>query len=517
MLYRFDAFELDTETFELRQDGTAAHVEPLVFDLLRYFSENPGRVIGRDEIVNQVWQGRFVSDSTIAGCVKSARKALGDSGDRQNYIRTVRGRGFQFVGTVDRIGGSEALEEQPTSAPAEPAVPATQAAPPKLPSLAILPFAVFGDDDALTPVADGLADTLATILTRVPMLAVASRAASAAFKGQAISAPEVGQRLGVSYLLEGSVQALGDNIRANIQLIETGNGFHLWAQQFERPNDDAATSNLLQDILARLEPQLVRAIYKDQSSADGTPSSRQLLIQAMSILALEGWHTGSFTQAIDLLQQSVRLEPGLALAHAYLALILALGQRIGIKRASGEVVGQAIATAETAMRLDNMDGIVVGLAGCAIADAGQPERAIPILKNAIDLNPNNGHAWAALGSAQMLVGKIDEAVENLQRGVDISPLDGRLAVWNAILAMAYLMAGKPEQALKTAEIGCQNNDRIYLPRVVLTAIHVAANNPQEAAKALDECYRVKPDLTRNEIDRLVGRDLGAAIEALKAA
>lgn len=517
MLYRFDAFELDTELFQLRQSGTPAHVEPLVFDLLCCLAENPGRVLSRDDIVDQVWRGRIVSDATIAGCIKSARKALGDSGDKQRFIRTVRGRGFQFMGQVTKEG---ALDGAPLDDPA-PIDPAPAAANPDAsaaqPSLAILPFAVFGDDPDLADVANGLVATLSTVLTRVPLLSVASRAAGAAFANRAVGAEEVGSRLGVSYLLEGSIQTVGDTIQANVQLIATRHGFHLWAQQFDAPHDGKAKASLLHAILARLEPQLVRAIYNDQRGADGALTGRQLLIKAMSVLSLSGWHTASFTEVADLLHQSVVLEPDLALAHAYLSLILALGQRIGIERASGTVVQQALDEAETALRLDNMDSNVVGLAGCAIADVGQPDRAIPILKNAIDLNPNNGHAWAALGSAYLIVGKVDEAVDHLQRGVDVSPLDSRLSIWFALLALACLMAGDLKRALAAAQTGCQSNDRTYLPRVAETAVHLAAGDQASAAKSLAECYRVKPDLTPDQIARLVGPDLGAAMAAMRAA
>ena len=105
MLYRFDEFELDTGRYELRRDGTPCHVERLVFDLLAFLVRNPGRILGREEVVDQVWQGRAVSDATISGCIKSARRALGDSGDsRRAYIRTIRGRGFEFTGAVTAAG-----------------------------------------------------------------------------------------------------------------------------------------------------------------------------------------------------------------------------------------------------------------------------------------------------------------------------------------------------------------------------------------------------------------------------
>src|SRR5215468_8179796 len=96
MRHRFDDFEVDTDRYEVRRGGEVQPVEPLVFDLIAYFVRNPNRVISRDDVIAEVWQGRAISDATISSCIKSARKALGDSGDSQSYIRTVRGRGFEF-------------------------------------------------------------------------------------------------------------------------------------------------------------------------------------------------------------------------------------------------------------------------------------------------------------------------------------------------------------------------------------------------------------------------------------
>ncbi len=101
MRYRFNLFELDTDQFCLQTNGGDIHVEPLVFDLLCFFVENAGQVLSREAIIQHVWQGRFVSDATVSSCVKSVRKVLGDSGENQTYIRTLRGRGFQFAASVE--------------------------------------------------------------------------------------------------------------------------------------------------------------------------------------------------------------------------------------------------------------------------------------------------------------------------------------------------------------------------------------------------------------------------------
>src|SRR5579871_902021 len=103
MRYQFGDFEIATERYELRRKGIVLHAEPLVFDLILYLSRHPGRVVSRDEIVAAVWQGRLVSEATVDGCIKSARRILGDSGDSQSYIRTMRGRGFEFAVPVTAV------------------------------------------------------------------------------------------------------------------------------------------------------------------------------------------------------------------------------------------------------------------------------------------------------------------------------------------------------------------------------------------------------------------------------
>ena len=509
MLYRFDNFELDTDSFELRQDGSPRHVEPLVFDLIRFLTENPDRIVSRDEIIAQVWDGRFVSDATVSSCIKSARKALGDSGEQQTFIRTVRGRGFQFIGKIEQA--SDALDQDESFIPAP--VSASRAQTRPQPSLAIIPFQVLGDDRELPAIAGGLAGNLTTILTRVPLLALVSSAPGSQTGSNAIG---TGSSPQPSYLLEGSLQIFGDALRASVQLIETRNGFHLWAQQFDRPRDAGTQANLLSDILPRLETQLVRAIFNDLGGESGDMSGRQLLLRAMGILALKGWHQDSFTEVASLLRRSIELEPGFALTHAYLALSLALGQRVGLLRESEDIAREAVIQAERALDLDSMDSNVLGLAGCAFADVNQTGRAIPILKNALDLNANNAQAWTALGSTYLIEGRLEQAIEHLNHGISISPMDSRLSVWCALLALAQLKTGEFDLAVQTAENGCKSNDKTYLPRVVLAAAHFLRREPAEARSALSECYRVKPDLSQSEIDSLIGSKLGKALLRLRS-
>ena len=101
MGFHFSDFEIDLERQELRRSGAIVHIEPQVFDLLVQLVRNRERVVGKDELIDTVWQGRIVSESTLSSRISAARRALGDNGNEQNFIRTLHKRGFRFVGSVE--------------------------------------------------------------------------------------------------------------------------------------------------------------------------------------------------------------------------------------------------------------------------------------------------------------------------------------------------------------------------------------------------------------------------------
>ncbi|MEM7445096.1 MAG: winged helix-turn-helix domain-containing protein, partial [Pseudomonadota bacterium] len=134
MKVTFEHFVLDTDLAELSQAGVVVAIEPQVFDLLRFLIENRERVVTKDEIVERIWDGRFVSDAAISSCVKALRKALGDDGEQQRLVRTVRGRGFRFVGAVKEPAAPQ--EAHPASEMETPVAPT----PSHKPSVIVLPF-----------------------------------------------------------------------------------------------------------------------------------------------------------------------------------------------------------------------------------------------------------------------------------------------------------------------------------------------------------------------------------------
>src|SRR5688572_26792580 len=118
MTYRFEAFELDTDRYELRRDGEAVRMEPQVFDVLAYLVENHDRMVPKDELLEKVWGDKYISEAAVNSRLMAARRAVGDSGKEQRLIRTMHGRGFRFVGDVDQDGDGAAPKRDASAPPA---------------------------------------------------------------------------------------------------------------------------------------------------------------------------------------------------------------------------------------------------------------------------------------------------------------------------------------------------------------------------------------------------------------
>jgi len=223
--YTFGRFTLNLDRGALLADGAECVLRPKSLALLRLFVENPGHLIDRDEIMQTVWPGVFVTDDSIAQCVSDIRRALSD-GD-QSLLRTLPRRGFLF--TPPPSNGTEPERSTDAAASAMPAPSSMPLPPPPdKPSIAILPFQNMSGDPEQEYFADGMVEEITTALARIPWLFVVARNSSFTFKGQAVDVKQVGRELGVRYVLEGSVRKAAGRVRITGQLIDAVSGTHLW-------------------------------------------------------------------------------------------------------------------------------------------------------------------------------------------------------------------------------------------------------------------------------------------------
>ncbi len=145
-VWRFDGFVLDTQRYELRSGNDVIRVEPQVFDVLTQLVSNHHRFVSKEELFDSVWGGRFVGEAALTSRIKAARRALGDDGESQRYIRTVRGRGYQFVGTI--------VVDTPAAPPEEAPAPRQHIAFCRATDGVRLAYAVVGDGPPLVRAAN---------------------------------------------------------------------------------------------------------------------------------------------------------------------------------------------------------------------------------------------------------------------------------------------------------------------------------------------------------------------------
>ena len=226
MNFRFDAFALDTDGYILTKGTEAIALEPQVFALLQFLIENRDRVVSKDEIIEQVWDGRIVSDAALTSSINGPRRAVGDSGKAQAIIKTFPRRGFRFVAEVT---------EDYRSAATTP--PVSELASDKS-AIAVLPFDNLSGDPEQEYFSDGITEDIITDLSKVSGLFVLARAATLRCKGRGVDPWQLAKDLDVDYVVSGSVRRSADRLRISAQLIDAGTGQQIWAERYDRTQDD---------------------------------------------------------------------------------------------------------------------------------------------------------------------------------------------------------------------------------------------------------------------------------------
>lgn len=481
MLYRFEQFEVDPGRYELRRNGASLPVEPLVFDLLHFFARNPNRVLSREEMIEAVWQGRAVSDTTISSAVKSARQALGDSGDNQSFIRTVRGRGFEFQARV-------ASDDPPVAAAGRAAadVPDRDTAEDAMPTILVVPFAnLSADTDEYF--ADGLTEDIITNLARFRDLRVIGGASSFQFKGRSIDLQEVRARTNAGFVVQGSVRRAAGYLRISVQLIEGASGVQLWGDRYDREMVDIFS---LQDEVTRTVAATLGVKLQDVALQRALRKSAVELSAYDSLLRARRYtwllSAEMHAEARDLLEKAVELDPLSADAHALLANVY-LGEHRFEMNPRPNPIGRALTHALAATRLDPQNAY----ARCWLAIVhffrGENERFEAEARLALSLNPNDPETLADVGHYYAFMGQFERGAELSRRAQQLNPLHP--GWYHFSFARLHYDQRNYEQTIADVE-------KIGLPHFYWTHMLSAAAKGQlghpDAAQSLSRIFEVRP-------------------------
>lgn len=489
MIYRFGEHELDLDKVELRTDGVTQPLEPQVFALLAFLVENRDRLVTKDEIIEKIWNGRFVSDSAVASRVKSARQALGDDGRAQRFIRTAHGLGFRFVAEVTEATPAARVEIiTQIEAPASPIIAAE---PEARPTLAVLPFRLVGAAGPYGAIADAMPQDLITALSRLRWLFVIARASSFRFHSSDADVGKVRDAFGVRYCLTGTVEVLGTSVTVSVELSDTNDSGVIWSERFRTDADGVheTRDRIVRDVLAALELQIPlneakRARLKPPEHLDAW-SAYHLGLQHMY-----RFNKDDNTLATHLFERATKLEPGFARAYAGLSFTHFQDAFLHYANDVTAAADRARRFAEMCLELDPVDPFGNFTMGRSFWLKGDGEASLPWLDRANTLNPNYAQARYANAFTYSMLGEYKAAHDNADLAIKLSPLDPLLYGMLGVRAFADLVGGRHAEAARWAEQSARSPGAHGLIQMIAALSH-SLNGDEARARYWAENARTR--------------------------
>jgi adenylate cyclase len=307
--------------------------------------------------------------------------------------------------------------------------------------------------------ADGMVEEIITALSRFKWLFVIARNSSFTFKGQAVDVKEVGRRLGVRYVLEGSVRKASGKVRITGQLIDAVTGVHIWADRFERDLTDifALQDEVTVAVVSAIQPKLLQTEI-------GMATRRRpenLTAYDFFLRAMQQYYAmtpDGLAEALRLAHRALELDPRYSTVAALAGSCHTLNLGLGYTDDPQLSAKEAMRLARLALAVGDADPETLGMAGVIVAFlAGDYEGGIELADRAVALNPNSAYAWNNRGWVYKFAGLPEEAIPSFQRAIRMSPLDPLLYLTYAGVGMAFVELRRFDEAVAAAKKALRQN------------------------------------------------------------
>jgi len=450
---KFGPFELDRQNFELRRDGKPVKLDRIPLELLFLLTERAGALITREEAVKHVWgDGVFIeAESALYTAIRKIRRTLDDDTGEPKYVQTVSRKGYRFIAHVEPV--------LPTTARVVPSVRFSSSVPRwflwsgllvtvavavlivwlrsaelNRPSdrmmLAVLPLENLNADPREDYLAEGITEEVISQLGSLdPVhLGVIARTSAMRYKHTQMSIKDISRELGVAYVLEGSIRRSGNNVRVDVQLIQSSDQTELWTQSYDKDLNDVLQ---MERDIAGMAATGVRITLSEQAHQRLTSAPRiDPAAHDAYLRGLEGWNQRTregFLQAIADFNRATELDPNYALAFAGLARVYSLAP-IFANMPPSEAAPKALEAANRALRLDetlsDAHSALAFVKGHYEYDWVSAEREF---RRAIELDPNNpyGHFFYS-NSYLSPFGRHEEAITEMKKAMELDPVSTRI-------------------------------------------------------------------------------------------
>jgi len=442
--FRVADFIVDPDCNLISSDAGDIRAEPRIMALLVVLADRAGRVVDRDVLIDEVWNGACGADQSLTNAIASLRRLLGENRASARLIETIPKRGYRLTAPV-----------RPAMALREAEMPPSDEA-----SVAVLPFANLSADPVNAYLADGISEELLNALAAVERLDVVARSSSFALRAAELSLPEIGRRLKARFVLSGSLQKCGERVRVLVELSETTQGRSRWTKAFAFEADDPfrIQEEVASEIIAVL-PKIVGLAPEETPRSQSGPTfltrdaeAYRLFVHGRALSA-QRTQKGMRLAVRDLLQALER-DPEFAGAWGELAVTLSLHAAYGY-----------------------------GLVG----DAPNPRRAARL---ALELDPGQADSHAALGLLAIYEGDAPQSIRHLEKAVALRPSYAKAFSW---LAWSNNIAGRCGDALAAAERAVQLDPLSIDVLANYSLSCTAAGRPKAGADEARRVAEIQPD------------------------
>ena len=475
VIYAFGPYRLDTGRLELCCGEKAIPVEPQVFEVLRCLVENSDRVVSKEELIDRVWEGRFIADATLSARISSVRRAVGDSGRDQAVIRTIAKRGFRFVADVDiepatliePTGNENGHARQSGADPSTPAASKRSGSADH--SLVVREFEVDGDE-SVHFLAKGLRVYLHNSFTHHAAIEVIRESRQS--------------RDSADFALEGSIRGHGGNLRLTFSLIQRAGNSQIWSERFDPSSDDLFE---LEEVIGRAVSAAIRVKLKDveferlKHGSDEELSVSDLLSKGAAYF-VQGPGNNDVIEAA--LRLAVAREPDNSMALAMLSFCLCRGYEYSPLVLPATSKQEITDLAVRAVELNAESYFAHLIAAIAAQDVlGDFKRGLRHAHAALEINPDLLGAHGMVGIAECHLGDPNNGIATLQQILDTGREDPHRFRHQRELAIAHFVAGDLDRA---TDVICQlveSEPQMGRNRLVQAALLWLRGDRDEAAAA----------------------------------
>ncbi|UCE90222.1 MAG: adenylate/guanylate cyclase domain-containing protein [Pseudomonadota bacterium] len=368
------------------------------------------------------------------------------------------------------------------------------------PSLVVLPFNNMSKDPDQDYLSDGITEDLITNLSRLSNLTVIARTSAFTYKGKTPRIADVARDLKVRFVLEGSVQKAGDQVRITAKLIDSRTAHPLWAQRYDRKLKDifAVQDDVSEEIVKALALRLT-ASEKGQLRHSATDSfaAYDLFLRGRQYFNRRTKEDNELAR--DAYRRAIALDPTYARPYGALAVATINEYRNGWSNSPTETKSRALELAKKAVALDNNSPPVYWSLGFVYLFHEQYEKAAAAVKRAIALAPSYADGYGLLAFIANFQGRAEDAVAYIRKAMALNPYHTYEYPWN--LGRAYYTLGRYTEAAESLEEANQRNENSLYPRLFLAATYVRLGRQDDAAWQIDEIQTLNPGTTLSHLAR----------------